>query len=372
MHHLGPTPALLRPKDLRGLLKALVPFVVLAAIVTLPGRAAADTVISQERAPSKVSAELNRVVWSSYDPATGDYSLMSRDVVGAVTKLPVAPRKVPFDVDLGFLGEGAEVAAYSRCKLEARLTGGGSGGLLPNYATGRGCDIYLFDFEAQREVKYAPTAGGSASEFLPSVSPAGRIAFARVYEHRKGSRGRLPYLYEKRGNHSSRRLPGGARGTTGLPGPTSLDLGGSRLAFTWGYRPTGRRSLAYDVRVDVVRGSHRVLQSVRSATVSRSLMSPSIVLRNVLWGRALVAGTGGRSDFLDDGDSLRGGTRHAQAPNFLVETSGVPSRGGIYYLTTQSPMPSGPAGKAPACGVPADAYPATCTLARTDTLAFVR
>src|SRR4051812_25840639 len=111
-----------------------------------PTGATADTVISQERAPSKVSAQLNRVVWSSYDPATGDYSLMSRDILGTFSRLPIAPRKVPFDVDLGLLGEGAEVAAYSRCKLEPHLTGGSSAGLLPNYATGRGCDIYLFDF----------------------------------------------------------------------------------------------------------------------------------------------------------------------------------------------------------------------------------
>lgn len=128
----------------------------LLLIAIAPGGAAADTVISNERAPSKISAELNRVVWSSYDPATGDYSLMSRFATGEITRLPVPPRKVPFDVDLGYLGEGAEVAAYSRCTLEARLTGGGSNGVLPNYATARGCDIYLFDFDAQRETKYAP------------------------------------------------------------------------------------------------------------------------------------------------------------------------------------------------------------------------
>jgi hypothetical protein len=333
---------------------------------------AADTVISQERAPAKISSQLNRVVWSSYDPATGDYSLMSRDVVGVATKLPVASRKAPFDVDLGYLGEGAEVAAYSRCKLEPRLTGGGAGGLLPNYSTGRGCDIYLFDFDAQREAKYAPTAGGNASEFLPSVSPAGRIAFARVYEHRSGSRGRLPYLYAKRGTHTARLLPGGARGTTGLPGPTSLDLSGPRLAFTWEWMPSGRGIHATDLRVDVVRGSHRTVQSVRGGLVSRTLLSPSINLREMLWGRTVVAGNGGRSDFLYDKDSVRGGTRDLQAPNFLVQTAGVPSLTGVYYLTTQSPAFSGLAGRAPACGAPGETYPAACVLARRDPNPFAR
>ena len=138
-----------------------LPFALLVAAIA-PGAAAADTVISQERAPSKVSAELNRVVWSSYDPATGDCSLMSRFVTGEVTRLPVAPRKVPFDVDLGYLGEGAEVATYSRRKLEARLTGGGSNGLLPSYATARGCDMYR-----------APACGAPAEAF-PAACTVGR------------------------------------------------------------------------------------------------------------------------------------------------------------------------------------------------------
>jgi len=354
------------------LLRNLALPLMLLLVALAPSGAAADTMIAQERAPSKVSSHLNRVVWSSYDPATGDYSLMSRDIQGVLTRLAVAPRKVPFDVDLGFLGEGAEVAAYSRCKLEPRLTGGGSAGLLPNYATGRGCDIYLFDFDNQREVKYAPTAGGNASEFLPSASPAGRIAFARVYEHRRGSRGRLPYLYAKRGTHTARRVPGGARGKNGLPGPTSLDLSGPRLAFSWDWRPTGRGIHASDIRVDVVRGSHRTLQSIRGGLISRTLLSPSIVVRNVFWGRTLFAGNGGRSDFLDDSDSLRGRVRSAPAPTFLASTSGFPSPNVIYYMTTQSPTSTGPAGRTPACGAPAEAFPATCTVARTDALTFGR
>lgn len=265
-----------------------------------------------------MSAELNRVAWSSYDPATGDYSLMSRFATGEITRLPVAPRKVPLDVDLGYLGEGAEVAADSRCTLEARLTGGGSAGLLPNYALGKGCDIYLFDFDAQREVKYAPTTGGNASEFLPTASPASRIAFARVYD------------------------------------------------FGWDWPPSGRGIHASDIRVDVVRGSHRTLQSVRLGLVARALFSPSIVVRRMLWGRTLVAGNGGRSDFLYDKGSVRGRTLHAQGPNFLASVSGVPSRGGIYYLTTQNPTASGPAEQAPACGAPAETYP----VGRTDPLTF--
>jgi hypothetical protein len=84
-----------------------------------------------------------------------------------------------------------------------------------------------------------------------------------------------------------------------------------------------------------------------------------------------VAGNGGRGDFLYDSDSVRGGVRRAQGLNFLVSTSGVPTRGGIYYLTTQSPTSSGPAGRASACGA-AEAYPASCIVGRTDALTFGR
>jgi hypothetical protein len=340
-----------------------------------PGEAAADTIIANERAPSKVSAELNRVMWSSYDPATGDYYLMSRDTVGTITRLPVAPRKVPFDVDVGYLGEGAEVATYSRCAKEPSLIGGGSAGVLPNWATGRGCDIYLFDFDAQRETKYAPTAGGHASEFLPTASAAGRIAFARVYEQRRGRRGRLPYLYAKRGSHSLRRLPGGARGRTGLPGPTSLDLSGPRLAFSWDYTPLHRGITASKVAVDEIRGPHRTLESVVGGLTLRSLFSPSIALRDVLWGRT-VAIDGDRSEF-HYAPGLTRATRSAQAPLYIISTAGLPSRGGIYYEATQNlsvlskpPPCSAPTGSPPPAGT--DPLPPPCVIARTDTLTFTR
>jgi hypothetical protein len=299
---------------------------------------------------------------------------MSRDTTGAITQLPIAPRKVPFDVDLGYLGEGVEVAAYSRCRQEPQIVGGGSGGALPDWATGRGCDIYLFDFEQQREVKYAPTAGGRASEFLPTVSPAGRIAFARVYEHRHGMRGRLPYLYAKRGSHSLRRLRGGPRGRSGLPGPTSLDLSGRRLAFGWDWAPRHRGIAASTVRVDTVDGSHRTLDRIIGGLNVRTLFSPSIVVRDVLWGRTVVPeDRPPRSDFRYHKGSIVTLALTAAAPLVLVSTAGVPARGGIYYITSRSaPSPPVPGG-APGCGSspPGQSpYPATCTVGRTGPVAF--
>jgi hypothetical protein len=50
----------------------------------------------------------------------------------------------------------------------------------------------------------------------------------------------------------------------------------------------------------------------------------------------------------------------------------MPVLGGTYYLTTQSPTVTGPAGQPPACGAPAATYPAACTVGPTDPLTFGR
>ena len=156
--------------------------------------------------------------------------------------------------------------------------------------TGRGCDIYLFDFDTSaRRSTRRPRAG--TQSFLRSVRPQAALPSPR-FEHRRGSRGRLPYLYAKRGTHTPRRLPGGGRGTTGLPSPTSLDLNGSRLAFKLGFN----RAVA-EFTPQTFASTWCAARTARSrasgAGSSRTLISTSIVLQNVRWGCALVAGTGG-------------------------------------------------------------------------------
>jgi hypothetical protein len=347
----------------------------ISVLLAVSAEAGADTTIALERAPSKISAELNRVVWSSYDPATAEYYLMSRDPEGTVAQVPIAPRKVPFDVDLGYLGEGIEVATYSRCRKEPSITGGGSGGLLPNWASGRGCDIYLFDFsERRREIRYGPTAGGHASEFLPTASPSGRIAFARVYERRRGRRGKVAYLYAKRGSHSLRRLPGGPRGLSGLPGPTSLDLSGSRLALAWDWNPRNRGIRGSTVRLDEVGGAHRTLESIIGGLIGRSLFTPSLIGGEVLWGRSIVLESGdGSSDFRYRRASSRGSVLGTPAPFSLISTAGTPMRGGIYYIASRNVAGSGLPNRPPACAsVPGDGFPSSCTVAQTGPLMFTR
>jgi hypothetical protein len=340
-------------------------------------------VLAQEQAPSKISAEINRVVWSSYDPATHDYYLMSHEALGPTTRLPVAPRKVPFDVDLGYLGEGEEVAAYSRCKREPNIVGGGSGGLLPDYATGRGCDVYLFDFSAQKESRYAQVSSSRASEFLPSVSPAGRIAFARVYERRHGRRGKLPYLYARRGR-STHRIPGGPRGKTGLPGPTSIDLKGRLLAFGWDFETVGHGIFASEARVATAVGAHELMERETSGLSTRLVITPGLALGGPgplggpFWGRVLQpeGGAGVQAFLSRELRSLRtlklGPLDEAPAPPKLVSVAcGLSCSDSLYYETIpEYSLTRDPAG-APVCGDPA-AGPPGCTVAQSVPLQFAQ
>jgi hypothetical protein len=341
---------------------AVIAMLISAAIAAIaPQAAAADTVIAQERAPTKVSAEINRVVWSSYDPATRDYYLMSKETLGAVTRLPVTPRKVPFDVDLGYLGEGEEFAAYSRCKREPSILGGGSGGLLPDYATGSGCDVYLFDFDTKKESRYGQVSSSHASEFLPSVSPAGRIAFARVYERRRGRRGVVPYLYSNRLG-SPHRIHGGPRGKTGLPGPTSIDLKGRFLAYGWDFSTRNGGVAASEARLATVSGRTRLVDRETTGLVARLVLTPGLSYRaayapiGIYWGRVVTGETGEQHDYLlREQTSFNrfnsGSLLAAPAPFGLVSvTCGLYCSDSLYYATVPEYSLVRDAGGAPLCG----------------------
>lgn len=199
----------------------------LSALVLLalavPAAAAApgtEEVVAHEDSPSKISSFGDYTVWSRFDPSRSEYRLVARHD-GAIAALPVAPRSVPFDVDLGPGRHGHTVAAYSRCRHEPR-----EGDLnLPAYTSGRGCDLYAYDLATGKERKLRGPSTRRGSEVLPSIW-RGRIAYARVPRRHRGR----VRLYERARGHRARRLPGGHRGR---PGPTALDLHGRTVAYTW-------------------------------------------------------------------------------------------------------------------------------------------
>ena len=229
---------------------------VLAASALPAAPSQADETIAAVARPTPIGALDGRVVWSDYDVAQGVYYLAQR-VNGRTTRLPIRPRAVPFDVDLGPDTEGRTVATYSRCRKEpprrAPITGNILAIQLYAWSKARGCDIYMFAFETGAEVRVRYASTRRASEFLPTVW-TDRIAFARVFERRRGRAGERAYLYmrpnsllESNGPRGrSQRMPAGARARGRVcigsprrcrvivePGPTALDLRTRRLAFGW-------------------------------------------------------------------------------------------------------------------------------------------
>jgi hypothetical protein len=273
-------------------------------LIAVPSPAFADQTIASVLAPTPISAFGGRLAWSAFDPAQLSYRLMAQ-VDGAIAAVPVAPRGVPFDVDLGSGPNGAAIAVYSRCKREpARRDPAISNVVaqLPDWSTGRGCDIYRFDFTSGRETKIVSGSTRGASEFLPTVWKS-RIAFARVYERRKGGAGDRAYLYARlltaRGR--AQRLPVGARSKerfcTGRPrrcrielepGPTALDLAGRRLAFGWDSGDEGPTSAVYLDTLGSKRADKRLVSRVGSGDIqAEEILSPQVADGQVVWALTL-------------------------------------------------------------------------------------
>ena len=236
----------------------------------------AEDVIAHEQAAAPISAYGGRLAWSSYDPQTKRYSLVTwLPGLSEPQTLAVKPRSVAFDVDLGPDAHGHTVAVYSRCRREQSPGAVG---------TSRGCDLYLYDFISRHETRIRSTSTPGGSEFLPTIWGS-RIAFARNWEQRKGRAGRVSYIYTRpltrRGR--STRLAGGPFGEGG-PGPTSLDLRGKRLAMTWGWFVKHGREQWSRVQLDTIGGpTKRVAQAVSINTIGATLLSASLASDGVYW-----------------------------------------------------------------------------------------
>lgn len=213
----------------------------MSALLPASAGAAEPRVISHEADGSVLSAYGGVVAWSSFDPQTRRYALRLL-IDGQVRTPALKTRGVPFDVDLGPDRSGNVVAVYSRCRQEPQALQPNG---LPGGDDGRGCDLYKLDPRSGVERRLAGSSS-AASEYFPTIW-RDQVAFARVYERRRGLRGVLPYLYvrdQTPGSRSQRR-PGGTRGYyeppwaggryEGGPGPVSLDLRGRRLSFAWRY-----------------------------------------------------------------------------------------------------------------------------------------
>jgi hypothetical protein len=219
--------------------------------------------VSSVAAPTPIAAYAGRLVWSEPD-GTGSYRLVQRIGDGPVQALPIAARKVPFDVDLGPTSAGTVYAVYSRCHVDPTWSGTQQ---MPAYEAGKGCDVYKLDLSSMTEVRYTKVNASDGSEYWPSYWK-GRLAFARAYDDDPDQ----PYLYVKTISSSapSARQPGGSRGSAAST-PLQIELYGTRLAFAWRYQ-ADRDAPAYDLRMDTVGADHIRLDSTPGGGLSSTVL----------------------------------------------------------------------------------------------------
>src|SRR3954447_15928410 len=181
----------------------------LAAAAAAAGSAPAQTdvpaAVSPVAAPPPIASYRGHLVFSRRT-ADGRFELVQRTGAGPVVPVGVPPRSVPFDVDVGPTSGGRVLAVYTRCATEPRANGGDP--QLTEYQTGRGCDVYKVDLQAGRESRYSTVNASDGTELWPTYWK-GRIAFARVYDHKRD----YPYIYVKSivSRRPSQRMPGGQR-----------------------------------------------------------------------------------------------------------------------------------------------------------------
>jgi hypothetical protein len=257
------------------------------------------TVATLDR-PTAIAAYNGRLLWSVRERASGRWSLVTR-AGGVIEPVPVAPRGVPFDADLGPGPDGRAVAVYSRCAQDPPA-GSGFGG--PLYHRGRGCDVYLYDFAAGAERRLAGASAPRATEFWPTIW-RGTIAFGRAYDNKRN----YPYLYSRplEGDVRSTRQPGGARkacvrnrntgrrvcSNDALSRPQALDLYGRRLAFAWTFLGFAE-GLDSEIRLNTIGGGHtRVARQGGGGLTQVALGWPAFDSGRLYWVQTCFGDPGG-------------------------------------------------------------------------------
>lgn len=183
----------------------------IALILVVPAPAGAEEVIAVEQARVYADTWDGRTAWSSFDATARVWHLVTSQG-GEVVRTAAPSASHPFRLDVGPGPDGRPVAVYPRCTEQAGI---------PE------CDLYLYDFDSERERKLRGVSTKAASESLPSVWRS-RIAFAR----RAG--GVSSMFVSRLDGRRARPIPTGLQ--TQPAGPLAIELRGSRATFVWSRR----------------------------------------------------------------------------------------------------------------------------------------
>lgn len=228
--------------------------VLLISLVAVAPAAARTERIAGLRAQVPVATYGTTIAWSAYDDETKSYRLMVRHD-GDTSAPEVDPRPVPFDVDVG-PGEDRRLVVYSRCDSDATAS-----------KRTRGCDLFSYDLDGEREARIAGASSDSADERLPTVS-GDRLVFTRT----RGA-GEAALMLRRDGRTESLRgapeqfCLGGMCQDIADRAITRLDLSGARLAVAVHYSTSGFEAPIAEVRLVSANtgASERIVRAASSA-----------------------------------------------------------------------------------------------------------
>lgn len=304
----------------------------LAALILAPASAHAAT-IAQPGAPTEVREHAGTIVFSQYDAATKQYTLMTRAPGGAPTAVPgVAPADRTFDADIGPRRNGGSQLVYVRCEDT--------------------CDLFTYALPGGGQVptgerRIVRASDPDHDDLTPTIWN-GRIAWARVYGEqidrkvvvytrsldgpspsRVAASTRLPGVPVRRCGDVNRTC-GATNGRTVL----ALELYGKNLAqvVSYGCRGCSGTSQSELRLVDArTRAARQVMFQVVGLS-GQSLVGPSFHAGTLGWYRAC----------LGDPAGCQGGTatpyryavtsgRGSRAPGGPVRVDGFADTGSTLY-----------------------------------------
>ena len=250
----------------------------LAGAALLPAAAAAaETTVAAVDGPTPIREHTGVAVLSVFDREAGVFRLaVSRD--GAPPEpLPVPPRTVAFDADIGPEVDGGLTVVYSRCATEA------AGARRP-----RGCDLFQLALQDPTEQRIAAVSTAGASEQRPTLY-RGRVAFART-----------PDTGRARTRVVSHRLRGpGSRGVLRIAvrgRVDELELRGRHLALA---QTTSARHVGVcgrsAIRLHRLGGRMRTLARQVCGLSGQSYAGLSFDARHLYWARFCAGDPGGCS-----------------------------------------------------------------------------